>query len=877
MANLRYKNPTTQEWENVKIEAIGSSIPNEESWVSTEGQTTFTLSNGKAIDKKLLTLIVGGVTQYDYTLTNEKIITVPEPLPAGLKVIARWFEVKVPATAGHTSTHEVGGQDEIDVTKLKNYDEEVGNKITTVMSDLADTSADLKDRGINVLLPPYNVSGSSQITTGSINSGSNTLTVSSPIDFKVGQGIAIKTVSAVADVKTLQITSGATTTGSVSISFQAAAYIIEVNAGDTAIQVADKIRSAVFNDFTTGGTSGTDTITFTANVAGEKPSMSYDPSTTGASGTVTQTTVGVKDSYFISEITALNGNSITLQNSATVTVSGVLVLHDDTAAIQTAINDLPSDGGELIIPKGTYNYSANWTIANKSNVTFRGVGRKTVLCALNYTNSTLWVNDCTGVVIKNFRIKSSGTKRLQTDASTGIRPSNCTDIQIKSVYVEKTSAGILARQCTDLVVKNCNVKDTFADGIHITRRCKEVRVLNNYLENTGDDAIAVVSYTADGIAAEVSSLMISGGATTTGRIQVVLDGLIHNINVTSGDTPTTIATNVRSTLFTGWTTGGSGTTITFTSASNGDEVNARFISNGTGVVGTISTTTQGEGYCEKVIIAHNTIKNGKTRAITHVGGKNVVISDNIINGTASSGILIMKDNNYDTFKPLDTIVKGNQIKNVGTVLPNAGNISGIETQVDTKGCLIESNVISHGTGRGFLLAGSSIIVKGNLSYRNFGANQINPSNQVIVEGNRFEENGEQGLSIVNSVNITVSNNIAINNNTKEVVGVDNYYFTGCSKGIIANNNSIDNRAPAKIDRSYEYNNCTFMKLSGNRQEGGLSFSIFGTSSSFDLIDGLTGSGVPTTTFYASGQRYTDTTNGDLYFYLGSTWKKATVS
>jgi hypothetical protein len=751
---------------------------------------------------------------------------------------------------------------------------QLASNFDVIDSSLAEKAQleDLKQRGINVKQSPYNASGSAQTTTGSITSGSNSLNVANPIDFKIGQGIAIQTVAPVTDVKSLQITANASTVGNITISFEASPYSIPVNAGDTSIQIADRIRSSAFNGWTTGGTVGTNTVTFTANDAGEKSTMSYDPSTTGATGTITVTTTGIKPSYFVSTITGINGNILTLQNNATTTISNALTLHDDTTAIQNAINDITSDGGELILPKGTFNYSSNLTIDSKNDVTFRGVGQKTILYALVANNAALYVNNSNNIVVCNFKLISSGTKRLQSDSSIGIRPSGCNDLKIKSVYVEKTSAGILIRNSKDVMVKNCRVKDTFADGIHFTERCKNVRALNNHLENVGDDCIAVVSYSKDGTTAEIASLTIASGATTTGSILISLDGLVYPINVTSGDTPTTVATNIRATSFSGWTTGGTGTTVTFTNTSNGNRADVYFNSSGSGVIANTTTTTQGDGYVEKVIIAHNIILNGRTRGITHVGGKNVIISNNIINGTASSGILIMKDNNYGTFEPVDTTISGNQIKNVGIVLPNAGNVAGIETQVDTKDCLIQNNTITHGLNRGVLLAGSSIVFKGNIVYRNFGANQINPSNQVIISGNRFEENGEQGLSIVNSVNINVTNNIAINNNTKKIAGVDNYFFSGCSKGHVANNNSIDNRSPARIERNYEYNNCSSMVISGNRNEGGSGIGYSGTCSDLNVVEGVSGSGAPTMTYHSVGQKYTDTTNGNIYFYLNSAWK-----
>jgi hypothetical protein len=54
-------------------------------------------------------------------------------IPSGIKVTARWVEPFIPATAGHKGTHEKGGFDEIDVTKLKNYQE-------TIATPLADNT-----------------------------------------------------------------------------------------------------------------------------------------------------------------------------------------------------------------------------------------------------------------------------------------------------------------------------------------------------------------------------------------------------------------------------------------------------------------------------------------------------------------------------------------------------------------------------------------------------------------------------------------------------------------------------------------------------------------------------------------------------------------
>ena len=63
----------------------------------------------------------------------------------------------------------------------------------------------------------------------------------------------------------------------------------------------------------------------------------------------------VSGNVLVSKITAISGASITIQDNATATVSNAVVKHDDTVALQTAINTVfNANGGELIIAPGTY-------------------------------------------------------------------------------------------------------------------------------------------------------------------------------------------------------------------------------------------------------------------------------------------------------------------------------------------------------------------------------------------------------------------------------------------------------------------------------------------------------------------------------------------
>ena len=110
---------------------------NREDFLTTTSQSLFTLTNGSyAVGTKTLSVYIEGVLQPSdtYTETSGTTFTLNDPVPAGTLVSASWLEGKVPVVFGHKSTHEKGGQDEIDITKLKGYDEQVSEKISQVFS-----------------------------------------------------------------------------------------------------------------------------------------------------------------------------------------------------------------------------------------------------------------------------------------------------------------------------------------------------------------------------------------------------------------------------------------------------------------------------------------------------------------------------------------------------------------------------------------------------------------------------------------------------------------------------------------------------------------------------------------------------------------------
>ena len=92
---------------------------------------------------------------------------------------------------------------------------------------------------------------------------------------------------------------------------------------------------------------------------------------------------------------------------------------------------------------------------------------------------------------------------------------------------------------------------------------------------------------------EVATLSITAGCSSTGNCTVTLNGVSQNILLSSGFTATQVATAIRGVNYVGWTTGGTGTTVTFTANLGGTKTDATYNANSTGASGTMTTTTQG--------------------------------------------------------------------------------------------------------------------------------------------------------------------------------------------------------------------------------------------------------------------------------------------
>ena len=109
---------------------------------------------------------------------------------------------------------------------------------------------------------------------------------------------------------------------------------------------------------------------------------------------------------------------------------------------------------------------------------------------------------------------------------------------------------------------------------------------------TGDTRDHIVA----GNIAEVDTLTVTAIPTAAGNITVTLNGVAKTIAVdpTVQTTTTLLATLIRGTAFAGWTTGGNGSVVTFTSTTTGARTAPTFSGGTTGTTASVVVTVKGE-------------------------------------------------------------------------------------------------------------------------------------------------------------------------------------------------------------------------------------------------------------------------------------------
>lgn len=232
---------------------------NDHSWISTDGQTSFTLPENQEYEPntKSIEVFVNGIKQIsglNFEETSKTSFTMFESIPAGIIIEAKWYQGALPVALGHNSLHRAGGADELPIDSLKGYKELldiIHSNVVTVLKSLPAATSSMRHRQI-----------------------------------------IIEGEEARFEIASLKVNSGCTTNGNATITLNGVAYNVALSASDnTAAMVAAKIRTFVYPGWTTGGT---DTVViFNCNDAGPRVDSKYSANNTGANSVMTTTQKGV--------------------------------------------------------------------------------------------------------------------------------------------------------------------------------------------------------------------------------------------------------------------------------------------------------------------------------------------------------------------------------------------------------------------------------------------------------------------------------------------------------------------------------------------------------------------------------------------------------
>jgi polygalacturonase len=169
-------------------------------------------------------------------------------------------------------------------------------------------------------------------------------------------------------------------------------------------------------------------------------------------------------------------------------------IDDDSDAIARAIASL-DNGGTVVFPPGTYVHG-NVLAVHKANIVL--LGRQAELHAGNPDRAAILLAGESSA-IRGFTITSApANARGERLEQSGVVVSGAGNVVAGNTVIGFKSAGIIVVGARNYVIGCNRVSDTKADGIHATRGATHGFVAGNSVFNSGDDGIAMVSYSSAG-------------------------------------------------------------------------------------------------------------------------------------------------------------------------------------------------------------------------------------------------------------------------------------------------------------------------------------------------------------------------------------------
>lgn len=162
---------------------------------------------------------------------------------------------------------------------------------------------------------------------------------------------------------------------------------------------------------------------------------------------------------------------------------------DSTQAFRETI--AAAKGGTVWIPPGEYRLTQS--LNNVDNVTIRGAGNwHSVVRSSRFIDQS---SAPTGKVgLRDFAVIGEVTERVDSSPDNFVNGSLGPNSTVSGMWLQHLKVGLwLTGNNDNLVVEKSRFLDMTADGLNLNGTAKGVDVRNNFLRNTGDDALAMWS------------------------------------------------------------------------------------------------------------------------------------------------------------------------------------------------------------------------------------------------------------------------------------------------------------------------------------------------------------------------------------------------
>ncbi|MEV5976441.1 discoidin domain-containing protein [Streptomyces sp. NPDC052114] len=205
---------------------------------------------------------------------------------------------------------------------------------------------------------------------------------------------------------------------------------------------------------------------------------------------------------------------------------------DSTQAFREAI--AAARGGTVWIPPGEFKLSQS--LNNVDDVTIRGAGNwHSVVRGSRFIDQSSAPNG--KVRLRDFAVLGEVTERVDGNPDNFVNGSLGPNSAVSGMWLQHLKVGLwLMGNNDNLVVEDNRFLDMTADGLNLNGTAKGVTVRNNFLRNTGDDALAMWSLNTTNSDSTFSGNTISqpnlanGIAIYGGRDITVKDNLILDTN-----------------------------------------------------------------------------------------------------------------------------------------------------------------------------------------------------------------------------------------------------------------------------------------------------------------------------------------------------------